>query len=128
MDEIRVGLRGEAWTTVTENLTAQAMSSGDLPVYATPAMIALMEEAAVAAVSSLLPPDETSVGLMISVEHLRAAPIGSRIRSQAETIEVENRQIVFVVSAWHGEILIGEGRHTRVVVNRERFLQRVTRE
>jgi predicted thioesterase len=125
MKQITLGLVGEYSTTVTESLTAQAMGSGDLPVFATPAMIALMEAAAVAALNGGLAEGETSVGTLIEVKHLAATPLGQAVRAQATVIGVEGRQITFSVQAWDAHDLIGEGKHIRVVIERERFLRRV---
>ncbi len=123
---ITLGFIGEQTTTVTENLTAIAFGSGSLPVYATPALIALMEAASVAAINHLLTPDQTSVGTFISIKHLAASALGQTIRAHAEVTEVNDRQITFNVQAWDSKQLIGEGTHTRFIVDIERFMKRLT--
>lgn len=123
---ITPGLIGEQTTTVTENLIATAFGSGSLPVYATPALIALMEAASVAAINHLLSTEQTSVGTFISVKHLAASALGQTIRARAEVTEVNDRQITFTLQAWDGEKLIGEGTHTRFIVDIERFMKRLT--
>ena len=126
--ELMIGLEGEANATVTENLTAIAMRSGDVPVLATPALTALMEEAAVAALNAHLDNASTSVGVRIDVRHLAASPVGTQVYTYARLVNVEGKRLTFRVSAYEepsraGEAL-GEGTHERVIVNREKFLAR----
>lgn len=123
---ITIGLIGEQTTTVTETLTAQTFGSGSLPVYATPALVALMEAASVAAINQLLPADQTSVGTSISIKHLAASALGQTIRARAEVIQVEGRQITFTVQARDSKQLIGEGTHIRFIVDIERFMKRLS--
>lgn len=125
MDAIRPGLVGEKTTTVDESLLASHWGSGGLLVYATPAMIALMEAAAVAAIDHLLPEGQASVGTMLNVRHLAATPVGHQVRARAEVTAVEGRNVTFTVRAWDEKELIGEGTHTRFVIDIARFLQRV---
>lgn len=125
MQQIAVGQIGEATQTVTEALTAQSMGSGSLPVFATPALIALMESAATVALKSSLPPDQTSVGISVNIRHLAATALAKTVRARAEITDVEGRQITFSVQAWDETQLIGEGTHIRVIVEIERFLRRV---
>ncbi len=123
---ITIGLIGEETTTVTENLIATAFGSGSLPVYATPALIALMEAASVAAINPLLSDNQTSVGTSISIKHLAASALGQAIRARAEVTDVKDRQITFAVQAWDSKQLIGEGTHIRFIVDIERFMKRLT--
>ncbi|GIL12407.1 MAG: thioesterase [Chloroflexota bacterium] len=125
MEQIRPGLTGERTAVVTDDLTATHLGSGGLPVYATPAMIALMEAAAVAAIDHLLPEGQASVGTALDVRHLAATPLGQQVRARAEVTRVEGRQVVFKVQAWDEQELIGEGTHTRFVIDVTRFTQRV---
>ncbi len=122
---ITIGLVGEQTTIVTASLTAQAFGSGSIPVYATPALIALMEAASVAAIHPLLPDHQTSVGTYIAVKHLAASGLNQTIRARAEVTQVEGSQITFTVQAWDSKQLIGEGTHTRFIVDTERFLKRL---
>lgn len=118
------GLSGEATTTVDHTNTAASLGSGLVPVYGTPALIALLELAAVHAVADSLPPGATSVGTHLDVRHLAATPVGMRVRAAATLTAVEGRRLIFSVEA-HDEVeKIGEGTHTRVIVDVERFLQR----
>jgi predicted thioesterase len=125
MDDIRAGQVGEKTTTVTEALTARHLGSGGVLVYATPAMIALMEGAAVAAIDPLLPAGQASVGVAVSIRHLAATPLGHQVRARAEVTGVEGRQVTFAVQAWDEQELIGEGSHTRFVIDVARYQQRL---
>jgi len=122
---IRVGLIGEAITTVTSDQTSLHMGSGSMEVLATPAMIALLEAAAVSAIDPYLSPGKTSVGIEINVRHLSATPIGERITSMAEVTRVDGRRVILEVRAWDERELIGEGMHTRYIIEADDFLSRV---
>jgi fluoroacetyl-CoA thioesterase len=119
------GLAGEHQFRVEVHLTAQAMGSGRLPVLATPALVALMEGAAVRALDGHLAEQETSVGNTIEVHHLAATGLGQVVRARAEVTHVEGRRITFKVEAWDEQQVIGAGSHTRVIVDVARFMQRV---
>jgi fluoroacetyl-CoA thioesterase len=123
VEEIRVGLVGVRTTTVVEDLLATHLGSGSVEVYATPAMIALMESAAVAAIDPLLPGGQASVGIALEVRHLAATPPGQEVRARAEVMSVEGRKVTFRVQAWDEEELIGEGTHTRYVIDVARFVE-----
>jgi fluoroacetyl-CoA thioesterase len=125
VDKIKPGLVGEKTTTVTEALTARHLGSGGVLVYATPAMIALMEGAAVAAIDPLLPAGQASVGVAVSIRHLAATPVGHQVRARAEVTSIEGRQVTFTAQAWDEQELIGEGSHTRFVVDVARYQQRL---
>lgn len=125
MDAITIGLMYEQKETVTDGLTAASIGSGDLPVYATPAMIALMEAAAVGAIEHLLGEGQASVGINLNVQHLSATPVGEEVRAQAEVTDIEGRRVMFSVRAWDERELIGEGTHVRYVVDAARFMARL---
>ena len=125
MGEMRIGLKGEKETVVTAELTAQHMGSGGLAVYATPAMIALMEGAAVAALESSLSEGQSSVGIALDVKHLAATPLGLTVRAEAEVTAVDGKRVTFAVRAWDERELIGEGTHTRYIIDVARFMERV---
>lgn len=120
------GIKGEKSAVVTLELTARHMGSGGLDVYATPAMIALMEAAAVAALDLLLPVGQGSVGIALDVKHLAATPLGLTVRAEAEITAVEGKRVTFVVRAWDDRELIGEGTHTRYIIDTARFMERVS--
>ena len=119
---IEKGLKYESVATVGDGNTAAAMGSGDMPVFATPAMAALMENAAMKAVEGALPEGAATVGTAINISHVKASPVGARIAASAELVEVDGRRLVFTVRAWDERGTIGEGSHTRFVVDRERFM------
>ena len=124
MKELPVGLKGLAETTVNESNTAAAMGSGLLPVFATPAMLALMEQAAAGSVQPFLSEGQGTVGTRLSVSHLAATPMGLTVRAESELIAVDRRKLRFAVRAWAGEELIGEGEHERFVIDNARFLEK----
>jgi predicted thioesterase len=124
-DELQVGMTGESQVTVTSDLTAKKMGSGSLLVYSTPAMIALMEAAAVNAIDPYLETGQTTVGIQIEVRHISASPIGENVRAEAEIIGVEGKRIIFAVRAWDEQEMIGEGSHTRYLIDEEKFMERV---
>lgn len=110
-------------TTVVDNTnTAEALGSGDMAVFATPAMVALMENAAMNAVAPHLEEGSTTVGSEITTTHLRPSALGATITATAVLTAVDGRKLTFAVTARDGENIIGEGTHTRFVVNREKFL------
>lgn len=125
MEELKLGVNALASEDVSEELTAVSMGSGTVRVYATPAMIALMERASVAALEKCLRADQTSVGVEVNIQHLAATPVGMRVEARAEVIAIEGRRVTFKVEAWDAREKIGEGMHTRVIVDSARFMERV---
>ena len=119
---IEVGMKGRAEAVVTQENTARAAGSGLVPVFATPWMIALMENAAVSAVQARLAPDEGTVGTRLDVTHDAATPIGMRVWAEAEVIAAEGRRLTFAVSAYDESEKIGGGTHERFIIKTERFL------
>jgi predicted thioesterase len=113
---------------VTEADTAAAVGSGDLPVLGTPRLLAWCEAATCAAIAETLGPSRTSVGTRVSLEHLAASPVGERVEVQASLAYADGRLVRFSVAASHVSDgrLVGTGEVTRVVVDRERFLSRVS--
>jgi fluoroacetyl-CoA thioesterase len=105
--------------------TAPHVGSGKIPVLATPVMVNLMEAAALAAVEAHLPAGHQSLGTRLEISHVAATPVGMRVRAEAVLVRVEGRRLTFQVRAEDERELIGEGTHERVVVNVERFDQRV---
>jgi len=119
------GLRGEARLVVREEDTAQHVRSGNVAVLATPRMIALMENASVKAVDHLLPPGQATVGSEIRVRHLAATPQGMEVTVHSELVEVEGRRLTFIVEAFDEREKVGEGTHTRFIIDLERFREKV---
>ncbi len=128
MDKLKIGLKGIARDTVTENNTARAYGSGQVDVYATPAMIGLMECAALSAVDPLLSEGKTTVGIFVAVRHLAATSLGMAVEAKAYLKEIDGRRLVFQVEAFDGKAKIGDGEHQRFVVDAEKFLSRVETE
>ena len=122
---MNIGLTYTSTTVVDNSNTAKALGSGDMDVFATPAMVALMENAAMLAVALKLEEGETTVGSMISTSHLKPSKIGNTISAIAELTAIEGRKLTFKISAYDGETLIGEGEHIRFIVNREKFLSKL---
>lgn len=124
---LRLGMRGEASLVVGTNDTAPRIGSGRVAVLGTPVMISLMEEAALACVEHALPPGHQSLGTHLDVSHVAATPIGMKITAEAELIEVDGRRLTFAISARDEVEPIGEGRHSRVIVDVARFDARLVR-
>lgn len=122
---IEIGLQAESKVTVTVENTALKLGSGDMEVFATPAMVALMENAAMRAVKDELDEGTTTVGTEMQTSHIKASKLGAEITASAELIEAEGRKLIFSVKAWDEAGVIGEGRHTRFIVSRERFLAKL---
>jgi len=122
--DITLGLKGEAATLAEREDTAKEVGSGDLLVYATPCMVALMEDAACEALAGCLSEDQTSVGTSLSIEHISATPVGLEVRAEAEVIAVEGKKITFDVRAFDEAGEIGHGTHTRFIVNSQKFLEK----
>jgi len=124
---LKDGLAGSAELLVGEEHTAPRVGSGRVRVLATPVMINLMEAAALDAVERLLPARHQSLGTHLNVGHYAATPVGMRLRATAVVTAVTGRNIEFRVEAFDEKERVGDGTHTRVVVNVERFDQRVQR-
>ena len=116
------GIQHTSTVTVTEQNTALALGSGDLPVFATPALVALMENAAMKTVASLLPEGSTTVGGFIETSHLAPSAIGKTIQATATLTEVKGKKLSFNIEAFEGEKLGGKAAHIRFIVDREKFM------
>ncbi len=122
---IEIGLKHTSELTVTEAVTAINIGSGDMPVLATPAMLALMENAAMLAVATKLPEGSTTVGGHIESSHLKPSKLGEKVSASAEVIKVEGKKIWFNIKAYSGVSLLGEGTHLRFVVDKVAFMSRL---
>lgn len=118
---IEKGQKHTSVLTVTENMTALAVGSGDMPVLATPMMMALMENAAMLAVKDKLPEGFTTVGGHIESSHLKPSKIGAVVKAEAEVTKVDGKKIEFRITAYSGDTLLGEGTHLRFIVDKEKF-------
>ncbi|ATW27019.1 thioesterase family protein [Candidatus Formimonas warabiya] len=124
---LKTGLRGEITEQVRENNTARRFGSGSIDVYATPAMIGLMEKAALSAVDPLLPEGFATVGIDLAVQHLAATPLGMTVKAKAELTELDGRRLVFRVEAADEVEKIGEGQHQRFIIQVDKFLEKSAR-
>lgn len=122
---MEIGLTFTSTTVVDNTNTAVALGSGDMEVFATPAMVALMENAAMNAVAPHLEAGQTTVGTEISTTHIKASALSATITATATLTAIEGRKLTFAVTAHDGGNIIGEGTHTRFIVDRERFLAKV---
>ena len=121
---IPVGIKGRAEDVVRAENTAQAMGSGTLPVFATPAMTALMEKAAWTSLAPYLSEGESTVGTRLEITHDSASPLGMQVWAESEVTEVDRKRIVLKVAAYDQKGLIGQGVHERFIVTDDRFLSK----
>ncbi|WP_246609035.1 thioesterase family protein [Nonomuraea rhizosphaerae] len=121
------GLRSQLLIMVERSDTAEKIGSGDVPVLATPRLLALAEMTTVAAVRPHLAPGETSVGTKVELAHLAASPLGTHVEISAELTEVDGRRLVFAFEARDKHAVVGRGTIERVVVDRAKFLDRASR-
>ena len=122
--KLETGITGISEETVTEETVASSMSSGGLPVYATPRMIGMMEYTAWASVEPYLEEGKGTVGTHLDVSHVSASPLGAHIRIESELSEIDRRRLVFTVKAFDDEGLIGEGTHERFIIDNAKFMER----
>ena len=122
---IAIGQKHTSELTVTDAVTAMTIGSGDLPVLATPMILALMENAAMLTVRDELPEGCTTVGGYIESSHLKQSKIGDVVRAEAEVTNVDGKKIEFKVAAYSGDTLLGEGTNLRFIVDREKFLSKL---
>ena len=122
---LKEGLEYISTVTVSRENCASAMGSGNLDVFATPSMVALMENAAMNAVAPYLPAGSTTVGAEIRTTHQKPSPLGAEIRAKAILSAIEGRKLVFYVEAYDGDSCIGKGSHVRFIVDIERFMAKL---
>jgi fluoroacetyl-CoA thioesterase len=122
---VQPGMKEEITFQVGEEQTAVHVGSGGLKVLATPIMIAYMERASRDLLGKVLPQGYSSVGVHVDVRHLAPTPLGGHVEVTCEVLGVDGRRVLFDVKAYDEEEKVGEGRHERVVIGVERFLQRV---
>ena len=122
---IEIGLTYTATTEVSQEKSALAMGSGNLMVFATPALVALMENAAMMAVASSLPEGSTTVGGAINIQHTRPSGMGQEVSATARLVAVDGRKLSFELVAHDAWGVIGEATHVRFIVDAERFMAKV---
>lgn len=118
---LEAGIKGTKEIMVTNENTAKTMGSGTLDVFATPAMIALMENTAYESVASELEEGSGTVGTALNVKHVAATPVGMKVTCETELIKVDGRALTFSVKAFDEKGLIGEGEHERFIVFNKKF-------
>lgn len=124
---LETGIRGHQELTVTGELTARAMGSGVMDVFATPAMLALMEKTAFTSVAEHLNEGCGTVGIKVELEHVASSPVGMRITCDSELIAIEGRKLVFQVEAFDAQGLIGRGIHERFIIESEKFQEKTNK-
>jgi predicted thioesterase len=122
MNALKPGLTGSREMTVEKEDTAERWGSGLVPVFGTPTLVALMENAAVEALEGYLPPGQTSVGGRMDIQHLAPTPVGMEVRARAELSQVDGRRLVFDVEAWDEVEKIGRATHERFIVDKAAFI------
>ncbi|MCX7024338.1 MAG: thioesterase family protein [Spirochaetes bacterium] len=125
MEGIAIGAKGERSLMVDDGHTAKHLGSGTVAVYATPMMALAMEEAAVDAVDRFLEPGMATVGVSLDVRHLAATPLGMKVKATAELTGIDGRMLTFRVEASDEKERIGEGVHTRAIIDVARFAARL---
>jgi predicted thioesterase len=123
--ELKAGRSHTSELVVSDVYSARHWGSGRLDVFATPAMVALMERAAAHAVAEALPEGSDTVGTAVNVTHIRATGMGDTVRATARLTEVDGRKLFFEVTAADSKGEIGSGTHTRFIVDRQRFLSKL---
>jgi len=124
MAELQPGIIGEQRVLVTEDNTAGAHGSGAVPVFSTPALVALMEKTARLSVQPFLEPGQTTVGTRVDIRHLAATPVGTTVTARSELTAVEGKKLVFKVEAWDGVETVGAGTHERYIVWEASFVRK----
>lgn len=121
---LKEGIQGTSSAVVTEEMTAKNMKSGELPVYATPCMVALVEEAAWKSVAPELEEGQGTVGTLMNIRHVSATPVGMGVRCETTLKEIDRRRLVFDVKVYDDKGLIGEGTHERFIITNEKFVDK----
>lgn len=121
---LQIGMTAEKSEEVTENNTAIKYGSGGVAVYATPAMIGIMEGTCLAAVDPFLPEGMSTVGIHLDIKHTAATPVGMSVRATAKLIEISGKRLTFTVEAYDNKEKIGEGTHQRYIIDLAKFLQK----
>lgn len=124
---VTVGLKGRAEALVDDHNTAQAACSGALPVFGTPFMCALMEEASWKSIAPHLEPGQSTVGTKLDITHDSATPVGMKVWAESEVTQVDGKRLVLKVAAYDEKGLIGQGTHERFIITDERFLAKTAK-
>ncbi len=122
---LQIGIKGTATTMVDETNTAKTIGSGALEVFATPAMIALMEKSACNCINDYLDEDSGSVGTLVNITHVSATAMGVEVEAVSELTEIDGRKLVFTVTATDKFGVIGKGTHERFIINNDKFMAKL---
>lgn len=122
---MELGIKGKIETVVDHSNTAKFAGSGELDVFATPSMVALMEQAAQSSVAPYLDEGQGTVGTKLEISHDSATPLGMKVWAESELIEIDRRRLVFDVKAYDECGLIGQGKHERFIIVNEKFLSKI---
>jgi fluoroacetyl-CoA thioesterase len=120
------GISGEAVVVVTADNIADKFGNAGAKVFATPMLVALIEQAAINTVKHYLPEGEGTVGTKVDIAHLAATPVGMSVRATAKLVEIAGKKLVFDIEAFDDREKVGQGRHERYIINTESFLGKVT--
>ncbi len=120
---LKIGMKASLEIIVDENQTAASYGSGGVKVYATPAMVGLLEHTSLNAVDPFLPEGYATVGTHLDIKHLAATPVGMKVVANAELIEMDRKKLVFKVEAFDEKEKIGEGFHSRFIIEKDAFLK-----
>lgn len=123
---MKIGIKGKTELVVTEDKTAKFLGSGNLNVFATPAMIAMMENTCMKSVEQHLEDFQSTVGTYLDIKHIAASPMGATIRCESELVSVDRRKLSFKVQAFDNKELIGEGLHERFIVDVDKFMDKIS--
>lgn len=118
---VELGIKGSGKVTVTAENTAKSMGSGELEVFATPAMVALMEKTACESVAPYLEKGQGTVGISLNIRHLAPTPIGVAVTCESELVEIDRKRLVFSLKVSDGFDVIGDGTHERFIIDNEKF-------
>lgn len=122
---IETGIKGRREQTVTAEMSAARVGSGLVDVFATPMLVALVEQTCYESVLPHLDEGQGTVGTLVNVSHVSATPIGKRVWCESELVEVDRRRLVFSVKAYDECGLIGEGTHERFVIDTAKFMDKL---
>lgn len=123
---IEAGIKAKIETIVTEDMTAEKVGSGLLPVYATPCLLALMENTCASSVQPYLDEGDGTVGVSADIKHIAPSPVGMKVRCESELKEVKGKKLVFEVNVYDENGLVGTGTHKRAIINNEAFMSKLS--